>query len=627
MFESGLPRPLFGVTASALGRRWHERCDATAGVAAAAIAQAHGLDERLSRVLAARGVALDAVPGFLQPRLRDLLPDPDSLVDMPVAASRLADAVAAREPVAIFGDYDVDGACSAALLADYLEAFGVPVRVHIPDRITEGYGPNVEAMRDFVGGGARLIVTVDCGTAGQAPLAEARRLGADVIVLDHHGAPETLPPALAIVNPNRQDDLSGLGYLCAAGVVFVTLVALSRELRRRGAFAATPEPDLLAALDLVALATVADVVPLVGLNRAFVRQGLAVMRGRGRPGLAALADAGGLQSTPECWHLGFILGPRINAGGRIGDASLGARLLRERDPIRAAPLAETLNRLNGERQAIEAAAVDEAEAATLARLDGGRGGALVVAASPEWHPGIVGLVAARLRERFGRPAIAFAIRPDGTATGSGRSVPGVDLGAAIRALVGEGLAAKGGGHAMAAGLTVAADAIPAVETRLDVLLGAASTALAGPDLLAVDATLTAAGASPEVVRALDRAGPYGQGHPEPVLGLSGHRVADLREMGSGGHIRVTLKSRDGAALKAVAFRAAGRPLGTLLSASLGQAVHVAGTLAIDRWGGGERAELRILDVAAPEPGSAAVSVGRGASRPGAPIAFGLEEVA
>jgi single-stranded-DNA-specific exonuclease len=550
----------------------------------------------LARVLAGRGVELSAVPGFLAPRLRDLMPDPDTLVAMPEATARLADAVQRGERVAIFGDYDVDGACSAALLAEYLEACGLPVQVHIPDRLTEGYGPNAAAMRGFVEGGARLIVTVDCGTAGHEPLAEAARLGADVIVLDQHGAPEILPPAVAIVNPNRQDDLSGLGHLCAAGVVFMTLVALSRELRRRNLFATREAPDLLAALDLVALATVADVVPLVGLNRAFVRQGLSIMRQRRRPGLAALTDVAGLESAPECWHLGYLLGPRINAGGRIGDSALGARLLRERDPIAAGTIAATLDRLNRERQVIEAAAVEEAEAMALLALDQDPEAAVIVAASPEWHPGIVGLVASRLKERFGRPVFAFALRADGTATGSGRSVPGLDLGRAVRAAVEEGLAIKGGGHAMAAGATVPGEALDAFRTRLDAMLRGGLPPGAG-ERFAIDGTMTAAGAIIDIVRALDGAGPFGQGHPEPVFAFGQHRLTDVREVGSGGHVRITLKDGGGAQIRGVAFRAAGQPLGQMLKDAIGHSIHAAGTLSVDRWGGGEKVELRLLDAA------------------------------
>ena len=590
-------RPLFGVARSATGRLWLPRLDPAAEPIATAIAQTHGLPDHLARVLAGRGIGPAEAPTFLNPRLRDLLPDPSRLTDMDLAAARLADAVGRGERVAIFGDYDVDGACSAALLAEYLAGLGVPVDVHIPDRLKEGYGPNVDAMRRFVREGARLVVTVDCGTAAHEPLAEARRLGADTVVLDHHGAPDALPPASAIVNPNRHDDLSGLGHLCAAAIVFMTLVATTRELRRRGAFAGRPEPDLLAALDLVALATVADVVPLTGLNRAFVRQGLAVMRSRRRVGLAALADAARLAAAPEAWHLGFLLGPRINAGGRIGDSSLGARLLREDDPVKAAGIAETLDRLNVERQAIERLAVEEALATADYELQARPDLPALVLSSPDWHPGIVGLVAARVKERFGRPVFAFAAKPDGTVTGSGRSVPGIDLGRAVRAAVTCGDALKGGGHAMAAGATLHPEGLARFKTCLERELGSAVAAMASePDLLLVDGILAAGGATPDLVRDLDRAGPFGSGQPEPVIAFGHHRVGDVREIGAG-HLRVALKAGDGSSLSAVAFRAADQPLGHALRAASGGTAHVAGSLSIDRWGGGERAELRVSDLA------------------------------
>ncbi|WP_262268657.1 single-stranded-DNA-specific exonuclease RecJ [Microvirga yunnanensis] len=595
-----VPKAFLGVTSSALGRTWVERCDAAQGTIALAIAQTHGLPDVLSRVLAGRGVGLHDTDGFLNPRLRDLMPDPHKLTDMEAAASRLADAVLRTEKVAIFGDYDVDGACSAALLAEYLRACGLDYAIHIPDRITEGYGPNVDAIRALKQQGADILVTVDCGTASIEPLAEARRLGLDPIVLDHHQAPEQLPDALAIVNPNRQDDLSGLGHLCAAGVVFLFLVALNRILRLRGFFQGRPEPDLMGSLDLVALATVADVVPLIGLNRAFVRQGLAIMKSRRRVGLAALLDTAGLAGAPESWHLGYLVGPRINAGGRIGDAALGSRLLLTEDPVQAGRLAAELDRLNRERQAIEVVAVAEAEAQALMALERMPDLPVLVTASAEWHPGVVGLISARTKERFRRPAFAFTLNPDGTATGSGRSVPGVDLGHAVRAAVDAGLAIKGGGHTMAAGVTIQA-------VDLDRFLAYVTERLTDPvstmrlrDNFAIDATLTAGGAQPGVVTALERAGPFGQGQPEPVFAFPQHRLVEAREVGSGGHMRVKLRGGDGSIIGGIAFRAAGQPLGNALSQAIGNTLHVAGTLSIDRWGGNEKVEVRIMDAARPE---------------------------
>ena len=591
-------RPVLGVTRSALGRPWLDRLDPMQGAIATAIAQGHGLPDVLAKVLAGRGVQVHEVPGFLAPKLRDLMPDPHQLRDMHGAAARLADAVLAKETVAIFGDYDVDGACSAALLAEFLRAAGTPYLIHIPDRITEGYGPNVEAIRSLTERGAKLLVTVDCGTTSHEPLAAAARLGLDSIVLDHHQAPEALPAAIAVVNPNRQDDLSGLGALCAAGVVFLALVALNRELRVRGFWAGRAEPDLLASLDLVALATVADVVPLAGLNRAFVRQGLAVMRARRRPGLAAVFDAAGLSQPPECWHLGFLVGPRINAGGRIGDAALGSRLLLATDPAEAKKIAEELDRLNRERQEIEKAAVEEACAQVELSLAREPDAPVVVAASPDWHPGIVGLVAARLKERFHRPAFALARNGDGNLVGSARSVPGADLGRGVRAAVEAGLALKGGGHAMAAGVTLAPAGLERFKDFMSARLReSVAQALLG-DALLIDATLTAGGARPELFAAVERAGPFGAGTPDPVFAFASHQVVDVREVGNG-HVRMRLRSGDGTILGAVAFRAAGQPLGRAMMAAQGRDLHAAGTLCLDRWGGGERVEIRVCDVALP----------------------------
>ncbi|MFY9291495.1 MAG: single-stranded-DNA-specific exonuclease RecJ [Methylorubrum rhodinum] len=590
-------KTILGVDASVLGRPWRERCaDAGLQAFATAMTQGYGLPDLLARVLAGRGVRPSEAQAYLAPRLRDLMPDPSVLVAMEAAVERLAHAVRTREPVAIFGDYDVDGAASAALLAEYLRALDVPVRIHIPDRITEGYGPNVAAVTALAAEGARLLVCVDCGTAGHEPLAAAAGLGLDVIVLDHHGAPEELPTARAVVNPNRLDDLSGLGHLCAAGVVFMTLVALARRLRGQGAFGSGEGPRLTDSLDLVALATVADVVPLVGLNRAFVVQGLAVMRGRGRPGLAALLDAAGLSEPPEAWHLGFLLGPRINAGGRIGDAGLGARLLTTSDAIEARGIAAELDRLNRERQAIEAVAVAEAEADMDRRLALDPDRPVLVAASPEWHPGIVGLIAARLKERFGRPAFAFAVKPDGSAVGSGRSVAGADLGAAVRAAVEDGLALKGGGHAMAAGVTLAAGRIEAFGAGLDRALTESVARARAAEALLVDGTVSAGGATAELVRLIQRAGPFGQGAPEPVMALPRHRLVDAGIVGNG-HVRARFASGDGQTLGAIAFRAAQGPIGTALLGGIGRTFHAAGTLSCDRWRGAERAQLRICDLA------------------------------
>lgn len=593
------PRLVLGVDRSVLGRAWHDRLDAAGLGRAEALAQQGGIPDILSRLLAARGVEPQDAARFLEPKLRDLLPDPATLTDMEAAAARLAHAVATREQIAIFGDYDVDGACSSALLAGFVEeTTGRRPRIHIPDRLIEGYGPNSEAIAALAAEGATLLVTVDCGTTSHEPLAEARRLGMDVVVLDHHQAPEHLPAVEALVNPNRQDDLSGLGHLCAAGVVFLALVATVRALRSKRFWPdRAHEPDLLASLDLVALATVADVVPLTGLNRAFVRQGLAMLRGRARTGLAALMDVSGLDGPLEPWHLGFLLGPRINAGGRIGDAALGAKLLLTHDEIEARAIAAELNRLNQERQEIERLAVLEATAQAEHELALRPETAVLLASSPDWHPGIVGLVAARLKERFRRPAFALALNGHGGATGSGRSVAGVDLGRAVRAAVEAGLALKGGGHAMAAGVTLADGGEGPFGAFMNERLAAEVAAAGEARALLVDAALSAGGATPRLLAEIERAGPFGASSPEPVFVFPAHRLTEAIEVGSGGHVRFKLRGGDGASVGGIAFRIAQEPLGRALLAARGETVHLAASLTLNRWGGRETAELRLLDMA------------------------------
>jgi len=589
--------PLFlGVERGAGGRPWRDRLDARAGARALAIAQRHGTPELLARILAARGVEPDEVEAYLDPTVKRLLPDPHVVTAMEQAAARIADAAQRREQVAIFGDYDVDGATSSALLARFLRATGLDPIIHIPDRIFEGYGPNVEAIRTLAQRGTKLLVTVDCGTVSIEPLAQARSLGLDVIVIDHHQADEQLPDAL-VVNPNRLDDLSGLGHLAAVGLTFVTVVAINRELRQRGFWTeARPEPDLLRFLDIVALGTVADVVPLKGLNRAFVSKGLIALRARDNVGLTALMDAARLAGPPECWHLGFLLGPRINAGGRIGRADLGAQLLMTDDPIQAAKIAAELDRLNRERQQLELAMLAEAEAEALASLGLEEKGAVVVTAAANWHPGVVGLIAARLKERFGRPAFAIALEPGGTATGSGRSITGVDLGKAVRHAVAEGLLLKGGGHAMAAGVTLRREGLAAFRAYLEATLGEAVEAARAEEALLIDGAVSAGGANVALIESLARAGPFGAGNPEPMLALPAHTLIYADKVGEN-HVRARLRSGDGAIVNAIAFRAVGQKLGNALMANRGQAIHAAGTLSIDRWNGSERVQLRLSDVA------------------------------
>jgi single-stranded-DNA-specific exonuclease len=594
-------RLFLGVENSATGRAWRDRLDERGASRALAIAQRHELPELLARILAGRNVEANAVDAFLDPTIKRSMPDPNVLTAMPEAATRIADAMTRGESIAIFGDYDVDGATSAAVLARFLRQGGVEPIIHIPDRLFEGYGPNVEAVRTLAERGATLLVTVDCGTTSIEPLAEAKALGMDVVVIDHHQADETLPPATAIVNPNRRDDLSGLGYLAAVGLVFMTVVAVNRELRARGFWTdARPEPDLLSYLDDVALGTVADVVPLIGLNRAFVAKGLLVLRRREQPGLVSLMDVARLSGPPEAWHLGFLLGPRINAGGRIGRADLGVRLLLEADPIEAAKIAAELDRLNRERQAIEQETLAQAEAEAMAALGIEETGAVVITAAEGWHPGVVGLVAARLKEKFGRPAFAIALEPGGIGTGSGRSITGVDIGRAVRRAVAEGLLVKGGGHAMAAGVTLRKGALAQLRAFFESALSADVTAARRLSGLMIDGAVSAAGANLELVAMIERAGPFGSGNPEPVIALPAHTVTYAEEVGQA-HMRVRLKSADGAAVNAIAFRAAGQKLGTALLNSRGRQVHAAGSFAIDRYQGEERVQFRLTDIAPAEP--------------------------
>jgi single-stranded-DNA-specific exonuclease len=594
-------RLFLGVENSATGRAWRDRLDERGAARALAIAQRHELPELLARILAGRNVEPDGVEAFLDPTVKRLMPDPYVLTAMKEAAQRIADGVTRGESIAIFGDYDVDGATSAALLARFLRQCGSDPIIHIPDRLFEGYGPNVEAVRSLAERGATLLVCVDCGTTSIEPLAEAKALDVDVVVIDHHQADEALPPAVAIVNPNRRDDLSGLGHLAAVGLTFTTVVAVNRVLRERRFWTtARPEPDLLAFLDDVALGTVADVVPLTGLNRAFVAKGLIALRRRERAGHVSLMDVARLSAPPEAWHLGFLLGPRINAGGRIGRADLGVRLLIEDDPIEAAKIAAELDRLNQERQAIEQGTLAQAEAEASAALGLEEKGAVVVTAAEGWHPGVVGLVAARLKEKFGRPAFAIALEPGGVGTGSGRSIAGVDIGRAVRRAVTDGLLLKGGGHAMAAGVTLRKGALAELRAFLESTLGAdVETARRSSGIL-IDGAVTAAAADTGLVAMIGRAGPFGSGNPEPVIALPAHTLTYAEEVGQA-HMRARLKSADGSSINAIAFRAAGQKLGAALRASRGLRVHAAGTFSIDRWQGEERVQFKLTDIAPAEP--------------------------
>jgi single-stranded-DNA-specific exonuclease len=585
-----------GVERSVRGLRWVERLDPSRGAAALAIAQAHGLPELIGRLLAARGADASALSHYLDPSLRHLLPDPASLQDMEKAAERFARAIRASEPIAIFGDYDVDGAASVALIQCFLRAHGRTAATYIPDRLTEGYGPTPASLTALAEEGATLIITVDCGTAANLAIETANARGVDVIVVDHHQADEELPPAFAVINPNRQDDLSGQGHLAAAGVVFLFLVATARALRRDGAYAGGAEPDLLGLLDLVALATVCDVVPLKGVNRALVAKGLKVLRLRHNVGLRALADVARIETAPTCYTLGYILGPRINAGGRVGASGLGAKLLASDNESEARVIAAKLEVLNGERKAIEERMLAEAFALADRTLDSGR--PFVWLGADGWHKGLIGLVAGRVAERFNLPTFVAAWEPDGQGTVSARSIAGVDLGRVVRDAVQDGLLTKGGGHAMAAGFQLDRrkedDVLAMLGERLVVPVATATTSRP----LAIDGALSSGAANIELMELLERAGPYGAGHPEPRFAFPTHRLSRVRVINDE-HVRCTLTGANGARLEAAAFRVGDTPLAKLLLKGEGRPLHVAGHLRRDTWNGRDGVELIVEDAAEP----------------------------
>ncbi len=558
---------------------------------AEALAQATGLAPSLCRVLARRGVAPDQARDFLNPTLRDLLPDPRNLKDMQSAATRILAALNANERIAIFADYDVDGGTSAALLIDWLRHFDRQPTLYVPDRIAEGYGPNTPAMENLAAD-HRLIICVDCGTLSHEPIAAANLRGADVIVLDHHLGGETLPPALAVVNPNRQDEADAPSYLCAAGVVFLLLVELGRQLRDAG----RQGPDLIAMLDLVALGTVADVAPLIEANRAFVRQGLKVMARRARPGLVALGDVARLNEAPNAYHLGFVLGPRINAGGRIGTADLGARLLACTDPHAAAAMAEKLDRLNSERReveaAVQAAAMDQAEARGL-------DAPLVWAAGDGWHPGVVGIVASRLKEASNRPALVIGFDGD-DGKGSGRSVSGVDLGAAIQRLAAEGLIEKGGGHKMAAGLSLTRAQLEPAMARLSELLEKQGAGATGPSELKLDGVLMPGAVTLDLIEAIEASGPFGAGAPAPRFAFPDQQILFAKRVGDS-HLRLTFGDGQGARLNGICFGAFDTGLGAALESHGGARFHLAGRLEINSWNGRTSPQVRLEDASPATP--------------------------
>ncbi len=573
-----------GVEQSLTGRRW-----VGPGIeverSAEMMAQQTDLPRALCQVLARRGVPVMEASGFLEPKLKELLPDPRSMKDMEVAATRFLEAVRNRQKIAIFADYDVDGGSSAALLLVWLRQMGLTATLYVPDRIDEGYGPNVPAMQELAAS-HDLIICVDCGTLSHEPIAAAK--GADVIVLDHHLGGETLPDCVAVVNPNRQDESGDLGYFCAAAVVFLMLIEAGRQLREAGA----KGPDLMAMLDLVALATVADVAPLIEANRALVRQGLKVMAQRQRPGLVALSDVARMDTAPNSYHLGFLLGPRVNAGGRIGQADLGARLLSTDSVTEAQALSERLDALNSERREIENAV----RAAAFAQAEErGLDAPLVWAAGEGWHPGVVGIVASRLKETANRPAIVIGFdRNEGK--GSGRSVAGVDLGASIQRLASEGLLIKGGGHKMAAGLTVTRDQLEPAMARLSEMLAKQGAGQSGPADLKLDGALMPGAATVDLIEQIEKAGPFGAAAPAPRYALPDLQVRFAKRVGET-HLKLSLSDGMSSGLDAIAFGAFDGPLGDRLSNHGGARFHFAGRLEVNSWGGRQSVQLRLEDAA------------------------------
>ncbi len=555
-------------------------------------------DDLVTQLLLSRGVSRDDLERHRKPTLRSFLPNPSIFRDMDTAAARLADAVLRQETICIYGDYDVDGATSAALLILLLRQLGVEARHYIPDRLLEGYGPSGEALVRLGQEGNSLIVTVDCGAMAHDALQQARASGVDVIVVDHHKCAEELPPAAALVNPNRldeADEAASHGHLAAVGVAFLLAIATVRTLRERGYFANRAEPDLMSLLDLVALGTVADVAQLRGLNRAMVAQGLKVMARRDNIGLSALIDASRLNRAPTCSDLGFALGPRINAGGRVGEATLGVRLLTTRDPEEARDIAARLSALNEERRAIEQAVQEAAEA----QIDAQHNRAVLVLAGKGWHPGVIGIVAGRIKEKTGKPALVIALDADedGHGKGSGRSIAGVDLGAAIIAARAQGLLVAGGGHAMAAGLTVRPESLNALADYLDERLGRDVTAARSAQSLLLDLSLTPGGLTPSLVETLETAGPFGVGWPGPRVAVGPVRLIKCDIVGND-HVRMVAGGDDGRSFKAIAFRAAQSDMGqALLHGSRGRNLWLAGRAHVDAWGSRPAAELHVEEAA------------------------------
>lgn len=585
---SDIPLPEIENTAS--GRLW-KLGDASARDIETLVQKA-GFDPMLARVLIARGIAPERATAFLSPSLRETMPDPHILKDMDVAAKTIADAIIAGTGIGVFGDYDVDGTSAAALIRLYFDELGVRLPVYLPDRISEGYGPSIDAFLSLKEQGAETIITVDCGAAAHQPVNDAAKAGLSVVILDHH-LMDGDPPAgaAATVNPNRPDDISGLTNLSASGVAFMAMVATNRELRERNFFADRPEPDLTKLLDLAALGLVCDVMDMKGLTRTLVAQGLKVMDGTGNAGLRILAERAGAKGKASAYHLGFLIGPRINAAGRIGHARLAFELMTTSDSEKRAALADKLHVMNAERQAIEADVLEEAQ--KLIQRDHLYQDDIIVAAGEQWHPGVIGIVAGRIREKFDKPAIIIGIE-NGTGKGSGRSMTGVDLGAAIASARADGLLTAGGGHMMAAGLTIEAGNIDALRARLNAKLSDDVQRARANRTLAIDAVVAADAVTASFAELIEKAGPFGPGNAEPVFALCDLRIEHIKRVGEN-HLSATFKNNSGTRVRAIAFRAADEPLGTILQGS--ERVHLAGKIRADDWRGGNAGQLQIVDAA------------------------------
>ncbi len=591
--STGNEKAFLGVERSLRGKRWRSRLRDEQ--AALLLSQRHELPDLVARVLAARGVGPEAAERFLHPKIRDFLPDPSDLLDMDHAVERVVAAINSGETIGVFADYDVDGAAAAAILVRFFASLGRQVSVYVPDRIREGYGPNAPALLKMKEQGVSLVITVDCGTTAFTALDAAAEAGLDVIVVDHHVPENRLPEAVAVINPNRHDESSPLGYLCAAGVAFMLVVAVNRALRQAFWFGeGHREPDLMGWLDLVALATVADVVPLVNLNRAFVRQGLAIMSRRQNPGLVSLGEIANLDSRPEAQHLAFQLGPRVNAGGRVGEAGLGVRLLTTQDRHEADRIARRLDTYNAERREIEAAVLEDARSRVKDQFDGSS--PVILVAGEGWHPGVIGIVASRLKDEYDRPVCVIALN-DGLGKGSGRSVRGVDLGRAVIAAHHAGLIPNGGGHAMAAGFSVGEAKLGDLRTFFNEHVAEQMAGRAYRPELEVDGALQPEGASLDLIESLQMAGPFGSGNPVPRFAFPGVTPAKAKVVGNA-HVRCFLASSEGGRwLPSIAFRCVGTPVGDALLKSRGAALHVAGQLKIDTYPAEPRPQLIIADAA------------------------------